>query len=125
MTATDLRSRDRYLRQEAEANQFAIELLTPRKRLRRYLVDDPDLHQVLAIAEEFQISREAAARRYVSLHHAGIAVVFSKNGAFQYAERAQAFPSLSFSRGARVPLLHQNSAATGLSYPEEHPRIID
>src|SRR5688572_11398094 len=64
MTAADVRSRDRYLRQEAEANRFAIELLTPRKRLRRYLISQADLHQVLAIAEDFQISREAAARRY-------------------------------------------------------------
>ena len=121
MTAADLRSRDRYLRQEAEANRFAIELLTPRRRLRRYVIGEPDLQQVLAMSEEFYISREAAARRYVSIHHDSIAVVFSNDGKLRYAERSETFPSLCLTTGTSLPSLDQHAGGTGLSDPEETP----
>ncbi len=120
MTAADLRSSDRYFRQEAEANSFAIELLTPRGRLRRYLTGETDLHNMLAIAKEFDISREAAARRYVSLHDDNLAVVFSRNGKFMYAQRSKAFPSLCLSKGGTMPLLLKSSGDV-LSDPEETP----
>jgi Zn-dependent peptidase ImmA (M78 family) len=54
----------RHLRQEAEANAFAIELLTPRAWLKPLLRGPPDLEKVLKVADEFDVSREAAARRY-------------------------------------------------------------
>ncbi|MBV9245854.1 MAG: ImmA/IrrE family metallo-endopeptidase, partial [Methylobacteriaceae bacterium] len=53
-------TRTRHQRQELEANLFAIELLTPRPRLRPHLAHDPDLRHALQVAEEFEISKEAA-----------------------------------------------------------------
>ena len=43
---------------------------------------------VLDIASEFDISKEAAIRRYVALHHENLAVVFSRNGRARYFSRA-------------------------------------
>ena len=82
----------RHLRQEAEANVFAIELLTPRKRLARHLAPPADLQHVLNIASEFDISKEAGARRYVALHDEKLALVFSRNGKARYLARGPAFP---------------------------------
>ena len=65
----------------AEANAFTIELLTPRSRLKPLLRGPPNLEKVLKIAVEFDIGREAAARRYVQLHGDCIAAVFTKETA--------------------------------------------
>ena len=104
MAAGDLQSRDCHRRQEAEANSFAIELLTPRKHLSQHLEGDADLRGVVAIAAAFGISREAAARRYVSLHPDTTAVVFSRNGFFYYAELSTEFPVLCLRRGMALPI---------------------
>jgi Zn-dependent peptidase ImmA (M78 family) len=68
----------RHIQQEAEANTFAIELLTPRRLLQQHLKPAAELNHALAIAERFDISREAATRRYVALHRNCLAVVFSR-----------------------------------------------
>jgi IrrE N-terminal-like domain len=95
---------DRHLRQEAEANAFAVELLTPRPRMRSYLRGNADLRKVLAVADDFDISREAAARRFVNLHSDNLAAVFCKDRKFLYADRPDAFPGLCLSRGQAVSL---------------------
>ncbi len=105
MLASDGRSNDRYLRQEAEANLFSIELLTPRKRLAAFLRGEPDLGCVLAIADEFDISREASTRRYVSLHEEMTAALFSRDGQMLYAKWADRFPRLAMRRGDTLPEL--------------------
>ena len=64
MTAANLEDPDRHLKQEAEANAFSIELLTPRNWMKPYLRRAPNLNEVLSLATDFDISREAAARRY-------------------------------------------------------------
>jgi Zn-dependent peptidase ImmA (M78 family) len=81
-----------HLRQEAEANTFAIELLAPAKLIQKQLSRPADLEHVLAIADNQKISREAAARRYTELHHESLAVVFSMNGWVRYAEKGEGFP---------------------------------
>lgn len=93
----------RHLVQEAEANRFAIELLAPVRRLRPYLGGIPDLAKVIALAEELEISREAAARRYVELHANPSAVVFSRDGVVRYVDRADDFPFVQIQRGHRLP----------------------
>jgi hypothetical protein len=92
-------TQNRHLRQEAEANAFAIELLTPRSRLKPLLRGPPGLEEVLKIAGEFDISREAAARRYVRLHGDCIAAVFTKDGRFAYADRGADFPFIAMRQG--------------------------
>lgn len=92
-------AQNRHVRQEAEANAFAIELLTPRSRLKPLLRSPPDLEKVLRIADEFDISKEAATRRYVQLHADCSAVVFTKDGRFTYAERGRGFPFIEIRQG--------------------------
>ena len=104
-------TQNRHLRQEAEANAFAIELLTPRSRLTPLLGGPPHLEKVLKIAGEFDISREAAARRYVQLHGDCIAAVFTKDGRFGYAERGAEFPFIALRQG-------QECAAAGVAAGE-------
>ena len=55
-------------RQEMEANRFAIELLAPKRLVRRHLRRFPDLDDVLALHTMLDISKAAAVRRYVALH---------------------------------------------------------
>jgi Zn-dependent peptidase ImmA (M78 family) len=105
MIRSDLRDKDPYLRQEAEANTFAIELLAPRKQVRRYVVSAPDLERVIEMATAFDISKEASARRYVALHSDNLAVIFSKEGRVRYVCRANGFPWLTARTGDLLPAL--------------------
>jgi Zn-dependent peptidase ImmA (M78 family) len=104
MIASALDDSDRHARQEAEANAFSIELLTPRRRLQPYLRAPPDLTVVLRLAGDFDVSREAAARRYVELHSATLAAVFCLDGKFSYARRGKEFPALFLKKGQPVSL---------------------
>ncbi|MBV9219154.1 MAG: ImmA/IrrE family metallo-endopeptidase [Methylobacteriaceae bacterium] len=98
-------TRTRHQRQELEANLFAIELLTPRPRLRPHLAHEPDLRYSLQIADEFEISKEAAVRRYVALHEGRLAVVFSRDQMLVYVDRGPEFPPLALRKGDSVPPL--------------------
>ena len=77
-------SASRHVVQEAEANRFAIELLAPPRLMRPYLRGIPDLAEVLTLAQELGLSREASARRYVELHDRPSALVFSAEGVVRY-----------------------------------------
>lgn len=96
-------SEDRHIRQEAEANRFAIELLAPRSRLRPLLNRLPDLARVLEISETFTISKEAAVRRYVELHTEPLAVLFLHRGRVIYLQKGNEFPWLAIGKGQTLP----------------------
>jgi Zn-dependent peptidase ImmA (M78 family) len=110
-TAEDLRttwrdlSRDanRHWQQESEANRFAIELLAPASRVIRYLKGIPDLERVIALAANLDISKEAAARRYVGLCERPTAIVFGHKGNVGYFERHPDFPFVSCRKGDPLP----------------------
>jgi hypothetical protein len=95
---------DRHVRQEAEANAFSIELLAPRSRVRPFLKAPPDLKEVVRAASDLDISRGAAARRYVELHDETLAAIFCGGGKFIYAQRNDEFPSLCLSKDQPVTL---------------------
>ena len=95
---------NRHRQQEAEANRFAIEILVPRIGCQKYFQGDPDMAEILAMAAEFDISRESAARRYIELHGDAVAIVFSKNNRLTYAVRSDAFPSMAVRREDLLPL---------------------
>ena len=97
--------RDARRKQEAEANHFAINLLAPRTRCRRHLVGVPDLAAIDRLADEFDISREAAARRYVDLHRIPAAVVFARSGVVLYGSRHEGFPFVKLQPGDPLPRL--------------------
>lgn len=92
-----------HIAQEKEANQFAIELLAPQRLVAAYLRGLPGLEQVLAMHGRLDISKTAAARRYVRLHREPLAVVFATNRVFQYADRGAGFPFISLERGQQLP----------------------
>lgn len=94
-----------HVRQEREANSFAIELLAPAYRVEPCLKRLPDLEVVLSLHRRLDISKVAAARRYVGLHGQTMAVVVANAGRFLYVERNEAFPYLPFERGDRLPAL--------------------
>jgi Zn-dependent peptidase ImmA (M78 family) len=119
MTLRESKDQNRHWRQEAEANIFAIELLVPRRRVRRYVAGAPDLERVLEMATVFDISREASARRYVSLHADNLAAVFSKEGRIRYIDRPNSFPWLSLRKDDLLPELPKPGGADLLSPIEE------
>jgi hypothetical protein len=93
----------RHQRQEAEANRFAIELLAPERRVAPYLSGAAELAKAVALAVDFDISKEAAARRYVALHDETLAVLFVRGATVRYVDRPPDFPLLSFWNGDRLP----------------------
>jgi hypothetical protein len=100
LDGVDLRRHDQ---QEVEANRFAIELLAPITRMRSFLRGFADLSHVLRAAAELDVSKAPIARRYVELHPASTAVVFSQNGAISYPEWGPQFPLLAIKKGGRLP----------------------
>lgn len=96
-------------RQEIEANTFAIELLAPRERMKRFLRRSADLEHVLGAAKALELSKEATARRYVQLHGECLAIVFSRDGAITYFDMSEDFPRLEVERGAEMPDLPSRS----------------
>lgn len=96
---------DRHARMELEANQFAAELLMPDRFLNAFLrgKTDADLDHILSLAEWFEVSKEAAARRYIARLDGPAAIVFSCNGTIRYIKTSNGFPRLSLWNGASIP----------------------
>lgn len=99
----EARDINRHVRQEAEANRFSIELLTPRTRLKPYLGEDVSLEHAEAMANDFDVSRQAAVRRYVHLHDASLAVLFCRHGRVRMIDRSVDGPRLAFWVGDALP----------------------
>jgi Zn-dependent peptidase ImmA (M78 family) len=95
----------RHVNQEREANQFAIELLAPPRLVKPYLRRFPDLEDVLALHQALDISKAAAARRYVELHKERQAVIFARNNSFNYTIRGSEFPWIDLADGDPLPTL--------------------
>jgi hypothetical protein len=121
MTERRLDAQDLHQRQEAEANVFAIELLAPRSHIKPYLRRAPSLGAVMEMASSLDISKEAAARRYVECHGETLAVVFSRNGRVLYFDVARDFPRLALGKGMSLPKLTGGSDETPLGAMEEVP----
>ena len=122
-TRADMRasgkSTDRHRQQESEANTFAIELLAPRSKMKPYLSGVPDLEKALAAGQSLDISKEAAARRYIQLHADQLAIVFCKNQRVTYWDVGRDFPKLALQRNQQCDLGRQLSE--GLSDLDEVP----
>ena len=95
--------KSRHLRQEAEANRFAIEVLAPRRLVKHHFARAAGLEHALAMARELDISKAAATRRYVELHDESLAVVFSHHRRVLYIHRPRSFPRTRVWNGDRLP----------------------
>lgn len=67
---------------EAQANEFAVGLLMPRRQLAglSFMKGSPEIGRILTLHELCNVSKEAAARRYAELHGGDFAIVFTKDG---------------------------------------------
>lgn len=94
-------------RWEVEANEFASLMLMPPPMWRREAgcYRDPDLAQIAPLAKAFGVSREAAARTYVTYHEQSVAIALVKDGRIEriYRPTSSAFPALSIKPGDPVP----------------------
>ena len=88
---------DKHAKMEAEANQFAAELLMPDPWVRRFLRSKIglDLQHIFDMARLFEVSKESAARRYLSFVSEPAAVVFSREGRVRYVKKCDDFPRMS------------------------------
>ncbi|WP_171101914.1 ImmA/IrrE family metallo-endopeptidase [Ruegeria sp. HKCCD7255] len=97
-----------HLRQETQANQFAIELLAPDYLMEPFYSHDPDLRDAQHLMNSLDVSLEACVRRMVERRDEPLAAVWSHNGTVRYFAKGADFPFLNLSRGDRIP---QTSAA--------------
>ena len=90
---------------EAEANRFASALLMPQKLFKADLrrLRNPEIGQIVTLAERYKVSKEACARRYTELHDHLCAVVFSRDGKVRYAPRKPEFPYIDVSKDQPLP----------------------
>ncbi|WP_237072759.1 ImmA/IrrE family metallo-endopeptidase [Pseudaestuariivita rosea] len=86
---------------EQQANEFAAELLMPARSVAEFIrvSGDADLTNILELAQLHEVSREAAARRYIPRIVDPAAVVFSKAGVVRYVRYNEFYPGLSVARG--------------------------
>ncbi|MBX3513346.1 MAG: ImmA/IrrE family metallo-endopeptidase [Xanthobacteraceae bacterium] len=102
--------KDLYARMEMEANKFSALLLIPPPLLRPYLVKmgDPNLTQVIAIHDDFEVSKDAAARAFAQTHDGIVAVAVVNNGKVLRIYKHIKFP--------RIAPLPSNKVPTGSGY---------
>jgi Zn-dependent peptidase ImmA (M78 family) len=105
---------DQRQRGEVEANRFASLLLMPPHLLRAAMAafPEPDLQHVLALARDFGVGKETAARAFVQYHSERIAIVVAGQGRVQRCYRSLSFPAIVCAVGSPVPersLFHRSS----------------
>ena len=117
------RDADQHRLQESQANRFAIELLAPATRVEPFLKAIPDLDQVIAVSADLDISKEAAARRYVELCERPIAVVFGLDRTVRYVDWDPAFPKIRCRKGDPLPSCETSPDHDGLTgHVQSDPR---
>jgi len=97
---------DRRLRMEIEANRFASLMLLPAPYFRRDVAQskDPDLRQIAALSNKYQVSMEAVSRAYVTYRSEPVAIVIAQHGrVFRYYKDDHRFPFVSVNYGSPVP----------------------
>lgn len=100
----DPRSKDRRRRIEGEANTFAAHLLMPHKRIREAVGrSGVSLETLVAMARDFEVSKEAMARAFVDAHREPVAVIISRHGRVERFYRHEDFPFLAIDFGKSLP----------------------
>jgi Zn-dependent peptidase ImmA (M78 family) len=109
-TSADLRIDDsagqsHHTKMELQANEFAAELLMPESLLKKFFRTRPglDLDHIIQMSDWFNVSKEAACRRYIERLDEPAALIFSKDGVIKSIRKGKAFPSLSVWVNQRLP----------------------
>ncbi len=104
MQAWNTKHQDQYRRMEAEANEFSSLLLMPPPFLRTTIqaFKSPSVKVISKIADQFDVSKQAAARAYVRYADDPLAVLFIKDGIIKDSIVGKEFPYLSTKRGKLV-----------------------
>lgn len=96
---------DRYIEMEAQANRFSAGILMPAApfradlRARRHF----EVSHIVELADRYDVSKEAMARRCVDLHDDALAVVLSREGVVKRVYRGKDFPRLGFVANDPLP----------------------
>ncbi|MFZ3585089.1 ImmA/IrrE family metallo-endopeptidase [Loktanella sp. DJP18] len=98
----------RDLRQETQANQFAIGLLAPGYLVNPLLSPDPDLRDAQRLSALLDISLEACVRHLLEIRPEPLAAVWSYKGRIRYFGKSSAFPFVTCKAKLLLP---QTSAA--------------
>lgn len=93
----------RGLRQEAQANQFAIGLLAPRYLVDPLLSRDPNLKDAQRMSALLNMSLEACVRHLLDVHTEPLAAVWSYKGRIRYFVRSLAFPFVTCKAKSSLP----------------------
>ena len=91
------------LKQEAQANQFAISLLAPTYLIAPQLSPDPDLRDAKRLRDHLDVSLEACIRRMIDLRDEPLAAVWSNKGQVRYFVKGGGFPYVALKAGDRIP----------------------
>lgn len=104
MAAERFTKADRATQMEVEANQFAAELLMPPGLFARRMknLTGVGIEEIIKLSDDFLVSREAAARRFIQYANEPLAVIFSRDGVIRYTKKHEGFPALDI--WARSPL---------------------
>jgi Zn-dependent peptidase ImmA (M78 family) len=114
LRSADTREKDRHKKMEAEANLFAARLLMPPSRIRANLRRaQPDLAEIVRLADMFEVSKAAMARGYVDAHRETLALVVLRDGRIEQVHRPDDFPWIAPGIGSPVPHDSIASARTG------------
>lgn len=114
-TDADLHSWYQGSTEEREANAFAAELLMPTKWFEsRCDVRDPSLHVVYSLADEFRVSRTAAALRFVRFVPEQCALAYIVEGRIAWWAATNDFPFF-LKKGRPVPETYAGDLLSGSS----------
>ena len=103
--SAETRAKDCHRKMEAEANLFAARLLMPPERIRaNFRSRQPDLAEIVRLAELFKVSKAAMARGYVDASREALALVVLRDGRVEQVHRPDAFPWIAPGIGSMVPL---------------------
>ena len=96
---------DRYVEMEVQANRFAAGILMPQAPFRADLRARRafEVLDIAELADRYDVSKEASARRCVELHDDVMAVVLSRDSVVTSIYRSTEFPRLNISKGDRLP----------------------
>lgn len=106
LLALDPKVADRRMRWEAEANRFASLILVPPPLFRREANEgkDPDLRQVVKLADRYEVSKEVAGRAYVDYRNEPIAFLIAHEGRLLRSyRRKDHFPFITVRWGGEIP----------------------